>query len=231
MMLGVSIAYGCTVVGLAWYLGQRTHRLPIQLWIAAGFFLFAGVGLIPILGEGDWALLVASCINQLTTSVYLLSAGFGQTPVPTPSTSQQFRWGLGSVAIGVAALAISSLALTLFEYTGTQHQEQGLVTLMLEGSSLEQGVALLLIVGLAPVGEELLFRGALQSNISSRWGDTWAIVLTGFFFGLMHFESWTSVPPLIVFGMVLSWWRVRTGWLVFPVVAHFTNNTLAMVLL
>ena len=36
----------------------RTHRLPIHQ-DCCGFFLFAGVGLIPILGEGDWALLVA----------------------------------------------------------------------------------------------------------------------------------------------------------------------------
>jgi membrane protease YdiL (CAAX protease family) len=231
MMLGWSIVYGCVVLGLAWYVGHQSRKLSIQLWVGLWFFLFAGVGLIPILGESEWALLVASCVNQLSTSVYLLAAGFGQTPVPVPSVSQQIRWGLGSIAIGVGALAISSLALTFFEYTGTQHQEQGLVTLMLEGSSIEQGVALLLIVGLAPVGEELLFRGALQSNISSRWGNRWAIVWTGFLFGLMHFESWTSVPPLIVFGMVLSWWRVQTGWLIFPVLAHFTNNALAMLLL
>ena len=227
-MLGWSVVYGCMIVGLAYYLGLQSRKLSIQFWTALWFFLFAGVGLIPILGESEWSLLVASCLNQLSTSVYLLAAGFGKTPVPTPAVSQQIRWSFGSMGIGVGALAISSLTLTLLEYTGVQHQEQGLVTLMLEGSSIEQGVALLLIVGLAPLGEELLFRGVLQSNLTIHLGRTWAIVLTGILFGLMHFESWTSVPPLIVFGMVLSWWRVHTGWMIFPVVGHFTNNALAM---
>ena len=31
----------------------------------------------------------------------------------------------------------------------------------------------------------------------------------------MHFETWSAVPPLIVFGIVLGWWARHTGWVVF----------------
>jgi membrane protease YdiL (CAAX protease family) len=44
----------------------------------------------------------------------------------------------------------------------------------------------------------------------------------------MHFDSLTAVPPLIIFGIVLGWWKEKTGWILFPIIAHLTNNILVV---
>lgn len=226
------IVYGIGVLSLAVYTGLRARGdARLRLWGGIWWFFFGGLGHVFIYDDSEFHLLVASCLNQLFAAVFLLVAGVGASPLKQSSSQQMIRWGIGSVLIGSAALIVSATSLTIFEYLGVQHQEQGLVTLMMDGESLEKAAALLLIIGLAPLAEELVFRGVIQQSLIRRYDRPVAIVMTGILFGLMHFESWTAVPPLIVFGIVLGWWREHTGWLIFPVLAHFTNNTLAMLLL
>ena len=223
----------CVILTLSFavFLGNKSQQNDRQQLIGGlWFFLFGGMSIVILRGTGDLNMLMASCLNQLSVVVFLISSGVGGTPRVLPERSKLLVWGLCSFAIGVGAVLFSMASLTLFEFIGIGHQEQDLMTFMVEGDSWEKGVALLLIVGLAPVGEELLFRGVIQKMLIPKMGLWPGIVITGTLFGLMHFDSWTAVPPLIVFGIVLCWWREHTGWVLFPVLVHFANNSMAMLL-
>lgn len=90
------------------------------------------------------------------------------------------------------------------------------------------GVAILTCV-LAPVAEEVLFRGYLFPALRNRIGLRWAVGATGALFGLIHAGSAPVgfLPPLAVFGALLCLVYVRTGSLYPCIALHCLNNSIA----
>ncbi len=86
---------------------------------------------------------------------------------------------------------------------------------------------LALCVG-APLGEELLFRGAIQRELHKRVRPWIAIGITALLFALIHGNPVQMVAGFLM-GCVLGWLYWRTG-SVWPGIAmHFANNTLSTV--
>ena len=92
--------------------------------------------------------------------------------------------------------------------------------------------AVVLIAVLAPISEELFFRGFVFSGLRSRMSLWPAAVISGLVFGLVHAPTGiTTVVPLAVLGAVLAWLYDRTGSLWPPVIAHAFNNALALAII
>ena len=229
----LAILYTVVMLLCAMWFGWRSRHLDdgLRFWISAFWFLFGGTGVYLILDQSDFTLVLTSCTNQLLALTYLLSSGVGSTPNPLPSSKQMYKWVGISILIGVSSLVISGLLLEFFESLGGEVQQQGLVNLMTDGTPLEKMFTMVLVVGLAPISEELVFRGTLLPWMIDKIGEWKGIVITGVLFGLMHFETWSAVPPLILFGIVLGWWARHTGWIVFPILAHFCNNAFVTLVL
>ena len=223
-----ALLYTVVMLICATWFGWRSRNLDngLRFWIAAFWFLFGGTGVYLILEQSDFTLVLTSCTNQLLALTYLLSAGVGSTPDSLPSPKQMYKWIGISVLIGASSLIISGLLLELFESMGGDVQQQELVDLMSDGTPIEKLCTMVLVVGLAPISEELVFRGTLLPWMIEKIGEWQGILMTGVLFGLMHFETWSAVPPLILFGIVLGWWARHTGWVFFPILAHLCNNTL-----
>lgn len=87
----------------------------------------------------------------------------------------------------------------------------------------------LLIIALIPaVGEELLFRGVIQ-KIFTGWlkNNHTAVWLTAFLFSAMHMQFYGFIPRMLM-GAMLGYLLVWSGSLWLPVIAHFSNNALAV---
>ena len=222
----MALLYTLIMAGVSIWMGRSSRMLPLglQFLVALYFFLFGGLGVYFLLEKSEFSLLVVSCINQLLALLFLLSAGVGKTPNPLPSNTQLWKWTGLSLLIGASSLIGSGILLDFFESLGGEVEQQGLVDLLSAGNSFEKGLTILLVVGLAPVAEELLFRGVLLPWLIDKIGEWAGIIVTGVLFGMLHFETPSAVPPLIVFGVVLSWWSRHTGWVIFPILAHFCNN-------
>jgi membrane protease YdiL (CAAX protease family) len=83
--------------------------------------------------------------------------------------------------------------------------------------------------GLAPVVEELYFRGRLLAAFDERLGPQAAAAVTSVAFAGIHLIP-EFFPALLVFALGLLWLRRRTGGLVAPIVAHAVNNVAALFL-
>jgi uncharacterized protein len=89
--------------------------------------------------------------------------------------------------------------------------------------------AVLMIVLLAPVAEELFFRGFVFAGLRTRWSLWPAAITSGLIFGLVHAPTGiTTVVPLAALGLALCWLYDRTGSLWPCVIAHMINNGLAL---
>lgn len=90
----------------------------------------------------------------------------------------------------------------------------------------------LLVMAVIPaVGEELLFRGLLQNQMQKLSGNIHiAIWVTALIFSLIHVQFYGLVPRMMLgalFGYLYFW----SGSLLIPILAHFVNNGLTLVLL
>lgn len=89
-------------------------------------------------------------------------------------------------------------------------------------------LASICIVG--PLGEEVLFRGYVQSALRGLLGPAGGLLVTSVLFGLVH--GLVYAVPTGLIGLWLGWLRERTGGLLAPFVAHALHNsvTVAVVL-
>lgn len=87
----------------------------------------------------------------------------------------------------------------------------------------------LLIVALIPaIGEELLFRGVVQPMLSEKRGVHFGVWITAFVFSFIHFQFFGFFPRFIL-GVILGYMVVWKKSLWYSIVAHFTNNALAVI--
>jgi membrane protease YdiL (CAAX protease family) len=80
----------------------------------------------------------------------------------------------------------------------------------------------------APVTEELLFRGWILRGLLSNTTPVRAIMLSALLFAAMHLNPW-QMPVAIAYGVFMGWIYLRTRSLLLCIFAHGLNNTLTTV--
>jgi len=88
-----------------------------------------------------------------------------------------------------------------------------------------------LVVGLlAPLAEEMVFRGAVLRSLL-RWKENpWiGIVISAVLFAVIHMNP-AQMPHAFLIGLLLGWMYYRTDSIVPGVVYHWVNNTVAYVM-
>lgn len=88
-----------------------------------------------------------------------------------------------------------------------------------------------LVVGLlAPLAEEMVFRGAILRSLL-RWKENpWiGIVISAVLFAVIHMNP-AQMPHAFLIGLLLGWMYYRTDSIVPGVVYHWVNNTVAYVM-
>jgi membrane protease YdiL (CAAX protease family) len=82
----------------------------------------------------------------------------------------------------------------------------------------------------APVLEEILFRGYLQSALMHRMKPWLAILLASSLFGIVHMQP-LAFPVLTVLGAVFGYLYYKTGSLKVNILLHILNNGVAYILM
>ncbi|MCZ6635884.1 MAG: type II CAAX endopeptidase family protein [bacterium] len=89
---------------------------------------------------------------------------------------------------------------------------------------LHNALLIVITVVLAPLVEELFFRGLLLPRLGLRWNTPKALVVSACIFGALHISILGLTMVGFVFG--IAYLRSRTLWI--PIVLHITNNAVAM---
>jgi membrane protease YdiL (CAAX protease family) len=164
--------------------------------------------------------LVAALYGALGLAAILIAAGRDDMDIYRWSDERGSLWlllaPLIGLALGLLVVAMSRLATQRYGWAKNLHRSFRELLGELSGREI-------LILALASsIGEELLFRGALQ--------PAWGLWVQAAVFALLHigpsrqFLPWTiwAFAMGVAFGLLFSW----TGNLGAPIVAHFAINFL-----
>jgi membrane protease YdiL (CAAX protease family) len=128
--------------------------------------------------------------------------------------------------VGWALQQASGLLIQHLSHFGVRSVEQQSVqTLRVAGSWPERATLGLVTIGLAPLAEELLFRGILYSWVRRAGYPLLALWGTSVLFAVVHFNAITLVP-LLALSLVLTALYQRTANLIAPIAAHSFFNAL-----
>jgi membrane protease YdiL (CAAX protease family) len=130
-----------------------------------------------------------------------------------------------AIALGFGFCGMIIWGLFLLRF-GIQAQEP-IVPLFGDG---KEALISVFVVGaiLAPMIEELVFRGFLFAGLRKQYRLSTATIVSGAIFGAIHLQPF-AFPPLFLLGVILALLYERTGSLWAPILMHFCVNALALI--
>ena len=88
----------------------------------------------------------------------------------------------------------------------------------------------LAIVVVAPIGEEIAFRGFLYRGLARPGREIPAIVVIAAAWALLHIQyDWIGMLQIFMLGLVLGWFRWASGSTTLSIVMHILINLEAMI--
>jgi membrane protease YdiL (CAAX protease family) len=178
-----------------------------------------------------WQLLANLCFDGslLVAAIVFARLGGPVTPRVLGLRPARFWRSLILMAGGyVIYLVISAIWLQAW---GFQHERDDITTRLVSHptTATVAGLAVFAVV-IAPIVEEIFFRGFVFPAMRTRLGVGWAALATGALFGVVHaFGSpWGFLVPLGVLGMVLCLLYWKTGSLLPGIALHSINNCIAL---
>jgi membrane protease YdiL (CAAX protease family) len=125
--------------------------------------------------------------------------------------------------IGLELQRLSDLVMRLPHSPVKPVEQQAVQTLRMASAWTERLVAGIFTIGLAPVGEETLFRGILYPTIKQAGFPKLALWSTSLAFAAIHLNVETFVP-LLVLALLLTLLYEKTSNLLAPITAHAVFN-------
>lgn len=224
-----------TVKVFAFYLLTMTLGSAILIF---GFRKFFGQDVNAVFGENAVVLTIVMLTNGLSCLyiLYIVNVRLGQ---PMAALGMSLSDWKGNLFLGLSRYAvilpIILVAGFLVELTtknvGMTPEHQAVVQRFLEERSY-LGILAIIAFGalIGPVTEEVLFRGFLQPALKEIMGGMKAILLTSFFFALVHFNLYIFIQ-IFILGLLLGYLYEKTGTLVAPLSVHILHNSVSLCVL
>jgi len=128
---------------------------------------------------------------------------------------------VGAIGVGNAVLSTK-----LFGEAASDSMKQVMALLSSLRNDPVVAVGLVLAIAvLAPLCEELFFRGAIFNSVRSTQKMRVAAILSSTLFAIAHLNL-KMAPYYVIFGLTMCWLTKRTRSLAAPIAAHMTVNAL-----
>jgi len=224
------------------YLPPERYRGPavfilVVLVLAVALFLTAPFGADATalaLGEGELTtlgsivLLVAAQVGMLLVSwllVFRPGALSGLPSLPGANAGAAVLSGVGwGLLATIGAALVGNAVVYVLERLGVEAAPQIAQQAI---AVIEPWLTVLGIVVLAPIAEEVFFRGVVFNALLREGGRRWAYIGSSALFAVIHLEP-VAMLPLFLLGLALCWVYQRTQNLLAPIAMHATVNGTAV---
>ncbi len=172
-----------------------------------------------------WPILVFAGLRMVRDGTSLRAA-FGiegrRAPAHAGLGAALYPASLPAVA---AAAFVAQLAIRRF---GIEAGPQEVLRLMMDrGAGAMRFYLIALAVAIAPVAEEILFRGIVMPVLARHTGTVWALVASAAVFAALHMNL-AAAAPLFVLGLVLGLAYLYSGSLTVPIALHAVFNSVSI---
>ncbi|GAB6098810.1 hypothetical protein JCM16358_06890 [Halanaerocella petrolearia] len=185
----------------------------------------------PLLLNLTQATLLASLtLTVVTKSYYISITEFGLRKIDIDSI---LKYGLiGGVVICFFIMLINNLIHTLASkfYGITPPTQQVIKNLLQSNNNWVFLLYSFLITIVAPISEEIFFRGLIYPYCKSKLGINKGMLVNGVIFGLAHFSGWVFIPTFLG-GVILAWIYEQTDSLYSSMLAHGVWNLIIVLLI
>ena len=207
----LSIISAFTVGGLIMGISASSPEQTDKLYIYISFFLGQGIILVPPL--------YFLTIKQIPI---LKSLRIKMVSLDTIQYSLIF-------SIGVLII-IDTIDRIIHQIIPTPDYIIDLSGIMQPDSLLGYVFLFLAVVIVAPIGEEVVFRGFLQKFLEEHWKDiTRAVLVTSLFFAMIHFNPFWTIQ-IYILGVLLGFLSWKTKSVIPSIMLHSINNGSAYIL-
>ena len=180
------------------------------------------------------ATLVATILGTLGMLVMIVPAGVRAIHLRFDQAAADLRRGISAYILALPwVLLVSILVAMIVKWFGIKTSTEHEVFTLWRGEG--PGVTslkLVMIVGaviLAPVAEEIFFRGLLQTLVLRVLRmPAAAIVVASVLFASMH-SPWPMQPPIFVLSLALGWTYYRSGSLLPAIFMHIGFNAISFI--
>jgi membrane protease YdiL (CAAX protease family) len=188
------------------------------------------------LGAGEMGYFLSSFMVQFIATVgfvYLFAVVFprgrlSDLGIAKASPGSYFRYGvMGGLSLIIMVLILGYVIKYLQPDIQPQYYEE-----MLRSATQIPELLAVLVVGavLAPLSEEIFYRGMFYPVFRKYLGPRWGIIFAGLLFGLVHWDLWRTIP-LALGGMGLCYIYEKSGSILVSTVAHGVWNGIMSMLI
>lgn len=198
----------------------------------------SGNDLVNSFGENS-ILIIFSLVVNILCGTYIIYVICVEHKLPLISLGLTFiNWrknvaeGLKNYLIAIPLLALAGVLTNyICQITGTSPQQQEITKKVIEEDSTFVLVFMVVFGSLAaPIVEELLFRGFLQTALYRYLGRWKSIFVSSFFFAIVHLNIYVFLQ-IFLLGILLSYVFDKTKSLVSTIAIHSVHNTATFALL
>jgi len=217
----IRIAFGIVILSLF-----------IAMIVGAGLIALFDI-ILPNLNSSRKSLLamsISTIIIGLPVITYLWFKGLSITEhVRLNKISSNTFISIFLISIGFIII-IDELDRIIYSLFGAPEYLQEIID-QLKITSIYSGFIIIVTTAIiAPLVEEMLFRGYLQKVLEESWKDiTKAILVTSLFFALIHLNPYWIVQ-IYLLGMLLGYLSWRTNSIIPGIILHGLNNGFAVAL-
>ena len=217
------------------YLLLMLAGIPVFIKVVKQVF---GLDLVETFGQNT-ILLSLSLVVNIATCLYIFNivrTGYGLPVASLGLTIHNWKsdvkTGLKHYLIVLPVIIASGFIVDfVLRAFGIEPEQQGIINNILSEDSL--GVLTFMVFfGMlaAPIAEELLFRGFLQSAVRITCDKLQTVLISGFVFALIHWNVHVFLQ-IFILGLLLAYLFEMTGSLVAPITVHVCHNTITLVFL
>lgn len=239
----VALAVICAM--LAW-VALRVGNLPRGLIVPIAALAYLIVAAAPFAANSEFTYAAATVVIP-SLAVYGLCAylilivarqyggtianGYNALNLKLPTKLSHYAIAIGIYAAAYVAVTIWSLGIDLLDVPDWLKVPDN-ATDILEQAGLP--LTIITAAVLAPIGEEVVFRGFALPGMASRLGVTSAILITSAIFALIHLGPGVGIgilPVTFILGLAFAFVYHKTQSLILAIAVHALHNAITIVAL
>ena len=224
------------------YLPPERYRGPAVLVLVLLAVALALAATVPfgsdalIIGSGEgepsllgWAVILTSTLLAVLLVSWLLvfrpGALEGLPSLPGRNAGEALALGIGWGAVAwLGSTLIGGVVVLIMDALGMDPQPQAAEQAI---ELVEPWLVIIAVVVVAPIAEEVFFRGVVFNALLREAGPRWAFIGSSALFAVIHL-SLVAVVPLFLLGLAFAWIYQRTQNLLAPIAMHAVVNAVSV---